>query len=285
VEFSKFPAYTPVVPDQRTVESENFLSGSEIHEQWESDYLNQDLDPFYERAFEWIASQLGERTQTVLDAGCGYCIHAARLVRRGFQVTGLDFSPSALGAASRYLKQCGLEGKVSLRQGDLLALPFADGQFDAVTCWGVLMHIPDLERALLELLRVVAPGGRLVLMENNCASLHVRFWEPALRSVKRVLHRTVPEVRRTPRGVEEWYQRETAGLMVRKTNIDWLVGFLAKHDARLATRHAGQMTEIFTSLRPRALKRVVYRLNRTWFDRGGSPGLALGNILVFEKRA
>lgn len=189
------------MPDQRTAQSEAFLSGSEIHAQWESDYLNPDLDPFYERAFDWIAAQLGERTKTVLDAGCGYCIHAARLAQRGFQVTGLDFFPSALSAATRYLKHRGLEGKMTLQQGDLLALPFADGQFDAVTCWGVLMHIPNLEQALSQLLRVVAPGGRLVLMENNCASLHVRFWEPALRAVKRVLRRTVPEVRRTPRGV------------------------------------------------------------------------------------
>jgi len=285
VEFSKVPAYTPVVPDQRTAQSEVFLSGSEIHEQWESDYLNPGLDTFYERAFDWIASQLGMRARTVLDAGCGYCIHAARLAQRRFQVTGLDFSPSALAAASRYLKHCGLEGQLTLQQGDLLALPFADGQFDAVTCWGVLMHIPDLERALSELLRVVAPGGRLVLMENNCASLHVRLWEPALRAVKRVLGRTVPEVRRTPRGVEEWYQRETAGLMVRKTDIDWLVAFLAKRDARLTARHSGQLTEMYTSLRFRALKRIVYRANTAWFDSDGRPGLALGNILVFEKRA
>lgn len=71
--------------------------------------------------------------------------------------------------------------------------------------------------------------------------------------------------------------------MVRKTNIDWLVAFLAKHDARLAARHTGQLTEIFTSLRPRVLKRIVYRANGMWFDRDLSPGLALGNILVFEK--
>lgn len=271
--------------DQRTLESETFLSKSEIHEQWETEYLNKDLEAFYERAFEWIAAELGARTRTLLDAGCGYCIHAERLARRGFEVTGVDFSPSALEAAGRYLKQRGLEGKISLQQGDLLALPFADGQFDAVHCWGVLMHIPDLERALTELLRVVAPGGRLVLMENNSASLHVRLWEPLLRTVKRAIRRTVPDVRSTPRGVEEWYQRETEGLMVRKTNIDWLVDFLAKRGARLAARHAGQLTELYTSLRPRALKRIVYRANRTWFDKGRSPGLALGNILVFEKSA
>jgi ubiquinone/menaquinone biosynthesis C-methylase UbiE len=272
------------VTNTRTRESAAFLAEPGIHEQWESAYLNQDLDRFYERAFGLVSDRLAAgHAGSILDAGCGYCIHAARLARHGFRVTGVDFSVSALTAASEYLKRQGLEDSITLKQGDLLALPFADGQVEGVTCWGVLMHIFELETALLELARVLAPGGRLVIMENNAASLHVQLWEPTLRVVKRCLGHKLTEMQRTPRGIEEWRQGDGGGLLVRKTDIDWLVAFLGRHHVHLVERCAGQFTELYTSLHFNALKRLVCRLNEAWFDHGGSARLALGNILVFEK--
>src|SRR5260370_18011772 len=80
------------------------LREPEIHEQWESVYLNPDLDRLYDRIFERIVKILSLRPdQTLLDAGCGYCFHAVRLARSGVEVTALDFSdpapPRAAGTA------------------------------------------------------------------------------------------------------------------------------------------------------------------------------------------
>ncbi len=276
-------------PDARTQHSKEYLNQPAIHQQWETDYLHPDLESFYEDAFRRVVELLGAGPgSTLLDAGCGYCFHAARLARLGARVTGVDFSAAALAEAARFLAGQNLAGTIELRQGDLLDLPFPANTFDFVTCWGVLMHVPEVERALLEMVRVLRPGGRLALAENNAGSLHVRVWEPSLRLVKRMVGRKpLPAVTWGPRGKEEWHSRQAEGvgrgLLVRKTRMDWLVDEMAKHGAVLRHRQAGQFTEVYTSLPWRPAKRAVYAFNRWWFRVVRSPAWALGNILVFEK--
>ncbi|MBX7079102.1 MAG: class I SAM-dependent methyltransferase [Nannocystaceae bacterium] len=270
--------------EARTQGSQSYLSEPQIHEQWESDYLNPDIEAFYEASFDAIVQRLGVPPgATLLDAGCGYCLHAARYARRGLEVTGVDFSAAALRAARENLDRTGLAGKIELVEGNLLELPFPDGRFDVVSCWGVLMHIPEVERALSELVRVLKPGGKLVLMENNADSLHVQLFEPALRTLKRVLRRKVPDRERTPRGVEEWMSERSGGLMVRKVDVAWLEGFLAERGCHLVDRFAGQLTEMYTALPLRALKRAIYQANLAYLRHGGNPRLAMGNILIFAK--
>ena len=201
------------------------------------------------------------------------------------RVVGVDFSAAALGTARRLLAREGLDGAVALHQADLLALPFRDESFARASCWGVLMHVPEPERALAELARVLAPGGRLALMENNVDSLHHRFVDRGIRATKRLLGRRLHEWRTTPRGLEEWREQEGGGLMVRRTDIDWLVARCGELGLGLQERFAGQLTELYTSLPAHALKRAVYALNRRYFERGGAARWALGNVLIFEKKS
>jgi len=218
---------------ERTDKSASFLGSTEaIHGAWESDYLNPDLDQFYEAAFDRIVRALDPKPgDRVLDAGCGYGFHAVRLARRGLRVTGVDFSDVALGRARETVARFGLENFIHLEQGSLLALPFPDGTFDHVSCWGVLMHIPDLETALEELARVLRPGGRMAIGENNGRSLHVQVWERILRTAKRALGRRVPPWDWTPRGLEEWREEDGGGLMVRKLDPGFLAGADLARDA------------------------------------------------------
>lgn len=271
--------------DARTRGSASYLSEPQIHEQWESDYLNPDMEAFYEASFDAIVRRLGvPEGTTLLDAGCGYCLHAVRYVQRGLKVTGVDFSSSALDAAKKYLASVGLEDRVELVQGDLLALPFADAKFGVVSCWGVLMHIPQVDRALAELVRVLRPGGKLVLMENNADSVHVQVVEPIVRMAKRLLGRKIPPRERTKFGVEDWIAQDDGGLMVRKIDAEWLEGYLGDLGCRQVDRFTGQLTELYTSLSPRPLKKLVYRTNMAFVRHGGNPRYAMGNIFVFEKR-
>jgi ubiquinone/menaquinone biosynthesis C-methylase UbiE len=145
------------------------------------------------------------------------------------------------------------------------------------------MHIPELETALEELARVLKPGGRLVIAENSVDSLHVRFWEPTLRLVKKTLGRQLPSRNRNERGIEEWHEYDSGGLMVRKTDMDWLMRFYDERGLQLVSRFPGMFTEIFTSLPTRSLKRTVHAFNRRWASRGHGYRAAQGNILVFEK--
>ncbi len=95
----------------------------------------------------------------VLDACCGTGDLAVGAERAGATVTGLDFSPRMLERARRK------SDTVEWVEGDLLALPFADGSFDAATVGFGVRNVADLEAALTELRRVLRPGGRLAILE------------------------------------------------------------------------------------------------------------------------
>ena len=80
-------------------------------------------------------------------------------VRPGGRVIGLDFSPRMLELARRQVSG------VEFQLGDVTALPFGDGTMDAVTIAFGLRNLVDRERGLREMLRVLKPGGRLVILE------------------------------------------------------------------------------------------------------------------------
>jgi demethylmenaquinone methyltransferase / 2-methoxy-6-polyprenyl-1,4-benzoquinol methylase len=95
----------------------------------------------------------------VLDACCGTGDLALAAAREGGRVTGLDFSGRMLERARR--KAPGLEWI----EGDVLALPFSDGAFDAVTVGFGVRNVDDLDRGVAELRRVLRSGGRLAILE------------------------------------------------------------------------------------------------------------------------
>ncbi len=103
------------------------------------------------------------RGQAVLDAGCGTGIFSVIFARNGAgQVTGIDISPGSLETA-RGLKAKFRIDNAEFERQDMLHLPFADGSFDIVWAWGTVHHTTDPLRAISELVRVLRPGGSLLL--------------------------------------------------------------------------------------------------------------------------
>ena len=102
--------------NNKSSQSKKFLSQTSIHVQWESEYLNADLDRFYDLAFADIVGVLEARaSDKILDAGCGYCCHTVRLARSGASITAVDFSEAALAVGRQTITQAGIVSQVKLR--------------------------------------------------------------------------------------------------------------------------------------------------------------------------
>ena len=116
-------------------------------------------------AFEAIREVLPRR---VLEVGCGEGEFAQRLVSElGAQVVAVDQSARMVELAR--------ERSVDARVGDVQELPFDDGSFDAAIAAWMLYHVPQLDRALSELARVLRAGGRLVTVTNRADHLGEMF--------------------------------------------------------------------------------------------------------------
>jgi demethylmenaquinone methyltransferase/2-methoxy-6-polyprenyl-1,4-benzoquinol methylase len=124
------------------------------------DVMNRVMTAGLDRSWRRLAAQAVVRPgDRVLDACCGTGDLALAAEREGGVVTGLDFSPRMLERARRK------STTVEWVHGDMLDLPFADRSFDAVTVGFGVRNVDGLERGLVELRRVLRPGGRLAILE------------------------------------------------------------------------------------------------------------------------
>ncbi|HCU79854.1 MAG TPA: hypothetical protein DGN60_01670, partial [Chloroflexi bacterium] len=102
----------------------------------------------------------------------------------GAEVTGIDISEGMVAEARVELEKLGYN-KVTLEVGDATQLHYADSEFDKVLCSEVIEHIPDADKALSEIYRVLKPNGILVLSTPNPKSWYgfdrYVIWERILR--------------------------------------------------------------------------------------------------------
>ena len=126
------------------------------------------------------APQPGER---VLDVCCGTGDLAFALATGGAEVVGLDFNAPMLAVAARRLVGSGVSVP-RFMQGDAMALPFPDAQFDIVTVGYGLRNLASWETGLNEMVRVAKPGARLLVLDfgkpDNAAVARGLLWLPAL---------------------------------------------------------------------------------------------------------
>lgn len=105
----------------------------------------------------------------ILDVGCGGGQHAVEVARKrsDLQLTALDLSSVFLSRAGKLAKKAGVHERVRLVHGDAVDLPFPDEAFDHVYSTGSIKHWSDQRRGLAECLRVLKPGGQLLVMEAD----------------------------------------------------------------------------------------------------------------------
>lgn len=96
----------------------------------------------------------------LLDVGCGVGYTPVYLARKfGCRVVGVDLYPTMVERARARVRHEGLQEQIEIQQGDMMDLPFPDGQFDVVMAESVVAFAPDKARALAEFARVLKPGG------------------------------------------------------------------------------------------------------------------------------
>jgi SAM-dependent methyltransferase len=101
----------------------------------------------------------------VLEVGCGWGELAEWIAREtGAVAVAIDLSPRMVELA--------VERGIDASVADVQALPFADGEFDLVVAAWMLYHVPDLQRGLSEIARVLRPGGTFVAATNSRLHLH-----------------------------------------------------------------------------------------------------------------
>lgn len=127
-----------------------------------------------------ILELLGDpRGRRVLDVGTGDGTYAIEAARRGGIVTGVDVQPEMLDAARARALAEGVE--IRLRESQVEALPFDDASFEVILAVTLLCFVSDAGRAVREMSRVLAPGGRLILGELGrfsvwAATRRIRSW-------------------------------------------------------------------------------------------------------------
>lgn len=152
----------------------------------------------------------------VLDAGCGTGNYAAAVLPKVARVEAIDASAAMLDVAGRKLANEREAGRIGFAQASIDDLPLPDAAVDAVMVNQVLHHLGDVpdtgwpahRRALAELVRVLRPGGTLVI--NTCSQVQLRdgYWYYSLipRAAQAVRRRTAPldvlEARLTDHGLE-----------------------------------------------------------------------------------
>ncbi len=111
---------------------------------------------------------------SALDVGCGHGHWGRRLLpllSPSAKLSGVDQEPKWIEQAVERAERLGISQRCDYRVGDALKLPYPDRSFTLVTCQTLLMHVAEPEAALREMLRVLTPGGRLLLGEpSNVAS-------------------------------------------------------------------------------------------------------------------
>jgi len=137
-----------------------------------SDYLNfiKSHQESHLRSYLPFVERYVAKGARVLELGVGPGSAAFLLSQRGYEVVGLDISSLFVKEISSHT---GSHLKIVL--GDVLDLPFSGSSFDAVTSLYFLEHVTDVERALLEMMRVLRKGGLLLIKSPNLLSPYTSF--------------------------------------------------------------------------------------------------------------
>jgi ubiquinone/menaquinone biosynthesis C-methylase UbiE len=142
------------------------------------------------------------KTARVLEIGCGAGFIAIALARRGFTVEAVDHVPAMIELTQRHARQRGMDNRIHTAIEDVHELTFEDRSFDLIVALGVITWLHDLRKALVEITRVLTPGGYFVPSMDKAHTLLDPLLIPTFESIlERVKHELERDGLRNPRNV------------------------------------------------------------------------------------
>lgn len=135
------------------------------HEAWDEVWQGETEHTEWGRAERQVLTALTDARlaglSDALDLGCGVGRHTFPMAQLGFRTSAFDASDTGLKVVEQRAAEEGLS--VTVHQGRMNALPFADGAFDFVLAWNVIYHGDPaiVEATIAEMTRILRPGGRL----------------------------------------------------------------------------------------------------------------------------
>lgn len=158
---------------------------------FESNRMNFSNKEYLSYAVSKIAPQ---KTNTVLEVAAGTCACGRAIAPFVTKVTCLDITPAMLSVGKEAAEKEHIEN-LHFVIGDATELPFTDGSFDIVLSRLAFHHFPDVNRPFAEMVRVLKPGGKLVLIDMEAAEEMLRETEDEIERMRdpshvRVLSRT-----------------------------------------------------------------------------------------------
>ena len=104
------------------------------------------------------------KTEKILDAGCGYGLYAMSLGELGYDVDAIDIDSRRIKVLTKMFAEYPiLKDAINLHTGSLTSLPFPSNSYERIICSEVIEHMEKDNKAISELSRVLKPGGRLIL--------------------------------------------------------------------------------------------------------------------------
>ncbi len=122
------------------------------------------VEPIYRK-------HIAGKSPRVLEVATGFGVNTGVLLRIvesvGGRLTSIDIDPKSVGRAGKIFKRYVEKKILVLDAADARSLPYADGSFDYVVSHMTMHHIDDVERALDEMVRVLKPGGKIIVVDLN----------------------------------------------------------------------------------------------------------------------
>lgn len=195
--------FDSIAPDY---DSLNHILSLNVDKSWRRRALKEIVDP--------------SRPQTILDVACGtgdFSIQIAGAAHSGTVVHGLDLSEGMLSVMRDKVKKEGKEDMVLPLWGNSEDIPFPSDTFDRVTIAFGIRNFEHREKALAEIIRVLRPGGRLVILELSVPSSPVIGW-----AYKLYFRRVLPLIGGVVSGQKSAYRYLPASVLKFPGKGEWM---------------------------------------------------------------